>query len=104
MVAVAPRSTWIHCGSAAALDQRVPSLPSTAAEAGVPAFSVDEALAALPCDSSETSACAGDAAVNSAASSASTATAAAHVVLRRWAARCAAHELAYMAAPSRVGG
>src|SRR5690349_14661795 len=51
MVAVAPRSTWIHCGSANALDQRVPGLPSTAAEAGVPALSVDEAVAGLPCDS-----------------------------------------------------
>src|SRR4051812_1082075 len=50
MVSVAPRSTWSHCGSAAALDQRVPALPSTAAEAGVPAFSVDEAVAVLPCD------------------------------------------------------
>ena len=45
---MAPRSTWIHCGSLNALDQRVPVLPSTAAEAGVPAFSVDEAVAALP--------------------------------------------------------
>jgi hypothetical protein len=52
---VLPRSTWSHWGSAAALDQRVPSLPSTAAEAGVPAFSVVEALAGLPCDSSVTS-------------------------------------------------
>ena len=31
MVAVAPRSTWSHCGSLKALDQRVPVLPSTAA-------------------------------------------------------------------------
>ncbi|BCB79443.1 hypothetical protein Pflav_058530 [Phytohabitans flavus] len=30
----APRSTWIHCGSLNALDQRVPVLPSNAAETG----------------------------------------------------------------------
>jgi hypothetical protein len=30
----------------------VPVLPSTAAEAGVPAFSTDDAVAGLPCDSS----------------------------------------------------
>src|SRR5258706_7871147 len=51
-VARAPRSTCSHCGSLAALDQRVPALPSTAALAGVPAFSVDDAVAGLPCDSS----------------------------------------------------
>src|SRR5918992_4917488 len=51
MAAVAPRSTWIHCGSLKALDQRVPVLPSTAADAGVPAFSVDDAVAGRPCDS-----------------------------------------------------
>src|SRR5919204_433583 len=49
---VEPRSTWIHCGSENALDQRVPALPSTAAEAGVPAFSVEEAVAGRPCDRS----------------------------------------------------
>ncbi len=43
MVAVAPRSTWIHCGSLNALDHRVPVFPSTAADAGVVAVSVDEA-------------------------------------------------------------
>jgi hypothetical protein len=43
-----PRSTWIHCGSLNALDQRVPALPSTAFEAGKLAFSVDDALAGLP--------------------------------------------------------
>src|SRR4051812_45845705 len=48
MVSVAPRSTLSHCGSLAALDQRVPVLPSTAAEAGVPAFSVLDAVAVLP--------------------------------------------------------
>src|SRR5258706_99541 len=51
IVAVAPRSTCSHCGSLAALDQRVPALPSTAAEAGVPAFSTDEAVAGFPWDS-----------------------------------------------------
>src|SRR4051794_33043754 len=45
MVAVAPRSTWTHWGSEKADDQRVAVLPSTAAEAGVPAFSVEEAVA-----------------------------------------------------------
>jgi hypothetical protein len=44
----------------AALDHRVPSLPSTAAEAGVPAFSVDEAVTALPCESRVSAALAGD--------------------------------------------
>ena len=34
IVAVAPRSTWIHCGSEKALAHRVPVLPSNAAEAG----------------------------------------------------------------------
>src|ERR1700742_3560968 len=43
----APRSTCSHCGSENALDQRVPVLPSTAAEAGKLAFSVDEAVAVL---------------------------------------------------------
>src|SRR5215470_4204745 len=49
-VTVEPRSTWIHCGSLNADDQRVPVLPSTAALAGVPAFSVDDAVAGLPCE------------------------------------------------------
>src|SRR4029453_502551 len=50
-VAVWPRSTCSHCGSAAALDQRVAvRLPSTAAEAGVPPFSVEDAVAVLPCE------------------------------------------------------
>src|SRR3954465_12616888 len=43
-----PRSTCSHCGSLNALDHRVPVLPSTAAEAAVPAFSADDAVAALP--------------------------------------------------------
>src|SRR5713101_8958453 len=45
--ALEPRSTSSHCGSENALDQRVPVLPSTAAEAGKPAFSVEEAVAVL---------------------------------------------------------
>ncbi len=48
---MAPRSTSSHCGSEAALDQRVAVLPSTASAAGVPPFSVDEAVAVLPCES-----------------------------------------------------
>src|ERR687895_2090771 len=52
MAAVTPRSTWSHCGSLNVLDQRVPVLPSTAADAGVPAFSTDDAVAGRPCDSS----------------------------------------------------
>src|SRR5215470_2161634 len=51
MVAVDPRSTCSHWGSLNALDHRVPVLPSTAALAGVPAFSTEEAVAGLPCDS-----------------------------------------------------
>src|SRR5258708_25715377 len=43
-----PRSTWSHCGSLKALDQRVPVLPSKAAEAGVPAFSIEDAVAGRP--------------------------------------------------------
>src|SRR4051794_33135922 len=58
IVAVAPRSTCSHCGSANALDQRVPVLPSTAALAGVPAFSVLDAVAVRPCDSRVSAACA----------------------------------------------
>src|SRR5262249_44834207 len=45
--------TWIHCGSLKALDQRVPlRLPSTARSGVVPTFSLDEALAGRPCESS----------------------------------------------------
>jgi hypothetical protein len=51
MVAVLPRSTRIHCGSLNWLDQRVPGLPSTAAEAGRPACSTDEAVAGRPWES-----------------------------------------------------
>src|SRR5260370_41427056 len=43
-----PRSTWSHCGSLKALDQRVPVLPSTAADAGNEAFSSDDAVAGRP--------------------------------------------------------
>src|SRR5882757_2064444 len=42
-----PRSTWSHWGSENALDQRVPVFPSTAFAAGVPAFSVEDAVAVL---------------------------------------------------------
>ncbi len=51
MLADWPRSTWIHCGSEKAHDQRVPVLPSTALPAAVPAFSADEAVAGRPCES-----------------------------------------------------
>ena len=43
----APRSTIHHCGSEKALDQRVPAFPSFPAEAGLAAFSTEEALAGL---------------------------------------------------------
>ena len=43
-----PRSTSSHCGSEKAEDQRVPVLPSVAAVAGVPVFSVDEAVVGAP--------------------------------------------------------
>ena len=52
MEALEPRSTCSHCGSEKALDQRVPVLPSTALEAGNDAFSVDDAVAGFPWDSS----------------------------------------------------
>jgi hypothetical protein len=48
-VTVTPKSICSHCGSLNAEDHREPVLPSTAALAGVPAFSVDEAVAVLPC-------------------------------------------------------
>src|SRR5882762_7520068 len=47
MLWVLPRSTCSHCGSANCDDQRVPVFPSTAAEAGVPAPSIEEAVAVL---------------------------------------------------------
>ena len=43
-----PRSTWSHCGSATALDQRVPALPSTAADAGKATFSSTRRWPAAP--------------------------------------------------------
>src|SRR5262245_50718692 len=69
MVAVAPRSTCSHWGSENALDHRVPGLPSRAALAGVPAFSVEEAEAVFPWES-RVSAAAGDTATASAATTA----------------------------------
>src|SRR5712691_1996825 len=50
-VAVDPRSTCSHCGSENTLDQRVPVLPSVAAEAAVPAFSAEGAVVGWPWDS-----------------------------------------------------
>src|ERR1035438_9135912 len=44
---VEPRSTSSHCGSENALDQPVPRLPPTAAEAGKLALWIDEAVAVL---------------------------------------------------------
>src|SRR5260370_24189590 len=49
--ALDPRSTCSHCGSENALDQRVFGFPSTAFAAGNVAFSVDDAVAGLPCRS-----------------------------------------------------
>src|SRR6266849_6519903 len=45
---VPPRSTWSHCGSLKAEDQRVPVLPSTALGAGKATDSWDDAVAVLP--------------------------------------------------------
>ena len=45
IVWVDPRSTCSHCGSEYCEDQRVAALPSTADDAGVPAFSTDDAVA-----------------------------------------------------------
>jgi hypothetical protein len=42
---LAPRSTWIHCGSAARLDQRVPEFPSTALDAESATSWTDDAVA-----------------------------------------------------------
>ena len=50
IVAVGPRSTCSHCGSAAAWTSGCRVLPSNAAEAGVPPFSSDEDSAVLPCE------------------------------------------------------
>src|SRR6266566_1008609 len=88
MVAGAPRSTCSHCGSLAALDQRVPALPSTAAVAGVPAFSVDEAVAGMFWESRVVAALAGNVEATTAMLATSAATVAmATTDLRRWNAR-----------------
>src|SRR3954447_23155387 len=58
MFAELPRSTRSHCGSLQALPQRLVVLPSTAAAAGAPPFSVDEASAGRPCESNVSAACA----------------------------------------------
>src|SRR6476660_6354683 len=58
IVAGPPRSTSSHCGSLKADDQRVPVLPSVAFAGGNEAFSTDEAVVGLPCDSSVGAACA----------------------------------------------
>src|SRR3712207_6229818 len=58
-VTVLPRSTWIHCGSANWLDQRVEALPSTALAAAYPPPSTEEAVAALPREMGNSSAAAG---------------------------------------------
>src|SRR3954451_7010384 len=50
MVAAAPRSSWTHCGSLHALDQRVLVSPSSTALAGVPLFSSDDAVAGRSCE------------------------------------------------------
>src|SRR5258707_15779859 len=47
MLCVEPRSIWIHCGSLAALLQRVVALPSTARLGVVPAFSFEDDVAVL---------------------------------------------------------
>src|SRR5882672_3785102 len=88
-VAVAPRSTCSHCGSLAALDQRVPVLPSTAEEAGVPTFSVDDAVAGLFWESRVVAALADsvDATIAYPASRASTPVASAMNRARRWRSR-----------------
>jgi hypothetical protein len=64
MVAVAPRSMLSHCGSLNVLDQRVLVFPSTAADAGVDAFSLDEEVAGLPWDSRSAAAAGGATAVS----------------------------------------
>src|SRR5438105_2068878 len=51
IVWLVPRSTWTHCGSENALDQRVPVLPSNALDAGKVAFSSEDAVAGFPWDS-----------------------------------------------------
>src|ERR1700753_1458975 len=71
IVAVAPRSTCSHCGSANWLDHRVLESASTALAAGKDAFSVEEAAAGRPREISVSAAEAGNAtAMNAAAASA----------------------------------
>ena len=72
-VAAPPRSTWIHCGSLNCDDQRVPVLPSTAAFAGVPAFSTEDAVTDFPWEIRESAACAEGAARPSVAATRATA-------------------------------
>src|SRR5436305_1265643 len=79
MLCELPRSTSTHCGSLAALDQRVPVLPSTAADAGVPAFSMDDATTGWFCDSSVPAAEAGPERPATSAPAASTTAAAAEM-------------------------
>src|SRR3954453_393688 len=55
---VEPRSTRLHWFAENWLDQRVPVLPSVAAEAGVPAHSSDEAVVGLPCETTTSAAAA----------------------------------------------
>ena len=50
-VCVAPRSTWSHCGSLGALDQRVVGSPSVAAAAGYIVLWMDEAVVGRPWES-----------------------------------------------------
>src|SRR5690242_10734979 len=77
--AVAPRSTCTHCGSLNTLDHRVPAFPSTTADAGVPAPSLEDAVAGLPCDNNTPAACAvRPVATRNPATSTATATASRH--------------------------
>src|SRR5215469_4038025 len=48
MEAVAPRSTWSHCGSLQAEDQRVVRSPSMALDGGYAALCTEEAVASAP--------------------------------------------------------
>src|SRR4051794_15839300 len=97
MVAVAPRSTCSHCGSLNALDQRVPVSPSTAAAADEAAFSEEEAVAVLPCDSRVSAAWAGRIGTKSSREATSAVTTAATVLRRR-------HGAAGLSAVEPVGG
>src|SRR3954447_22430125 len=83
MATVAPRSIWIHCGSAKALDHRVPALPSTALAAAVPAFSTEDAVTGLPCEISGPAACAAGTSGVTVAYDRSIATAVSTMMIRR---------------------